>query len=46
VELPVLPDDGVVPCCAAIQAVQARKVMVSKSVFDILNAPVFVLIFG
>jgi hypothetical protein len=43
-ELPVEPDEDGVPC-AAIQAVQARKVMVSKIVFDILNAPIFVLIF-
>ena len=33
-ELPVEPEDDGVPC-AAIQAVQARKVMVSKIVFDI-----------
>ena len=31
---PVEPDEDGVPC-AAIQAVQARKVMVSKIVFDI-----------
>jgi hypothetical protein len=47
-ELPVEPDDdGGVPC-AAIHAVQARKVMVSKIVFDIgtLLFFFFVLIFN
>ena len=40
-ELPELagyPEEGAVPCCAAIHAVQARKVMVSKIVFVICES--------